>query len=53
MPNEDNKMTEQQIALKRRRRRSIAIGLSLAALVVIFYLITVVKLGPAVLVRPI
>ncbi|WP_196259522.1 hypothetical protein [Pelagibacterium limicola] len=39
--------------LRRRRRRSIAIALALAALVVIFYAITVVKLGPEVLVREI
>ncbi len=39
--------------LRRRRRRSIAIALVLAALVVIFYAITVVKLGPEVLVRDI
>ncbi len=35
--------------LKRRRRRnSIALGLVLAALVVIFYALTIVKMGPAV-----
>lgn len=39
--------------LRRRRRRSIAIALVLAALVVIFYAITVIKLGPEVLVRDI
>ena len=37
---------------RRRRARSIAIALSLAALVVLFYLVTLVKLGPAVLNRP-
>jgi hypothetical protein len=35
-----------------RRSRSIAIALSLAALVVLFYVMTLVK-GPIVLVRPI
>lgn len=30
---------------KRRRSRSIAIGLSLAAMVVLFYVITIVKMG--------
>lgn len=44
------KMTERQI--KTRRSRSIAIGLSLAALVVLFYVITLVKFGPAILNRP-
>jgi hypothetical protein len=34
-----------------RRSRSIAIALSLAALVVLFYVMTLVK-GPIVLVRP-
>ena len=35
-----------------RRSRSIAIALSLLALVVLFYVMTLVK-GPAVLMRPI
>jgi hypothetical protein len=35
-----------------RRSRSIAIAVALAALVVLFYVITLVK-GPGVLVRPI
>jgi hypothetical protein len=35
-----------------RRSRSIAIALSLAALVILFYVVTLVK-GPIVLVRPI
>jgi hypothetical protein len=39
--------------LRRRRRRSIAIALALAALVVIFYAITLVKIGPEVMVRDI
>jgi len=34
--------------LKRRRRRSIALGLVLAGIVLIFYVMTIVKLGPAV-----
>ena len=37
---------------RRRRNRSIAIALTLAALVVLFYVVTIVKLGPRVLVRP-
>jgi hypothetical protein len=37
---------------KRRRSRSIAIALALAALVVLFYVVTLVKLGPGVLDRP-
>lgn len=37
---------------KRRRARSIAIALALAALVVLFYVVTIVKLGPGVMNRP-
>jgi hypothetical protein len=37
---------------RRRRARSIAIALALGALVVLVYLVTVVKLGPGVLNRP-
>ena len=44
------KLTEEQ--KKRRRGRSIAIGLALAALVVLFYVVTIIKLGPGVVDRP-
>lgn len=37
---------------KARRSRSIAIGLALAVLVVIFYVATVAKFGAAILDRP-
>jgi archaellum biogenesis protein FlaJ (TadC family) len=37
---------------KRRRQRSIAIALALVALIVIFYALTLVRLGPNVFVRP-
>lgn len=37
---------------RRRRRRSIAIGLTLAGLVLLFYVLTIVKLGPEVFQRP-
>jgi hypothetical protein len=52
-----NAMTDDRIRLteaqkKARRSRSIAIGLGLAALVVIFYIATLVKFGPAILNRP-
>ena len=43
------KLTEQQ--LRARRARSIAIALALGALVILFYVVTLVK-GPAVLNRP-
>ncbi len=37
--------------MQRRRTRSIAIALSLGALVLLFYAITIVRLGPAVMGR--
>jgi hypothetical protein len=37
--------------LQRRRRRSFAIALALGALVVLFYVVTIAKLGPQVLER--
>ncbi len=43
-------MTELQ--KKTRRRRSIAIALVLVAMVVLFYVATIVKFGPAILDRP-
>lgn len=55
MTNDDDKrgivLTEEQ--LKRQRSRNVAIGLALAALVVLFWLITVFKLGGDVANRPI
>lgn len=43
---------EQQEWERRRRSRSIAIALALAALVVIFYVATIVRLGGNVFNRP-
>lgn len=37
---------------RRRRNRSIALGLVLAALAILFYAVTIVKLGPAIMSRP-
>ncbi|MEH3146789.1 MAG: hypothetical protein PGN34_15895 [Methylobacterium frigidaeris] len=37
---------------RRRRKRSVAIALVLASLVLIFYVLTIAKLGPQVLNRP-
>ncbi len=53
----DDKPTEPMIILtkeqmRRRRNRSIAIALSLGVLVLLVYLVTIVKLGPGVLNRP-
>lgn len=39
-------------ARRRRRARSRAIALALGGLVLLFYLVTIVKMGPAVLQRP-
>jgi predicted nucleic acid-binding Zn ribbon protein len=42
-----------EVALRRRRRnRSIAIAMTLAALVVLFYVVTIVRLGGNVFNRP-
>jgi len=43
-------LTEEQ--KRRRNARSLAIALSLGALVLLFYVVTIVKLGPGVLIRP-
>ena len=43
-------LTEEQ--KRRRRGRSIAIALALGAFVLLIYVVTIVKLGPGVLVRP-
>ena len=37
---------------KRRRQRSVALALALSALVILFYVVTIAKLGPGVLNRP-
>jgi hypothetical protein len=38
--------------LKSRRQRNIAIGLAIGFLVLLFYAVTIVKVGPGVLNRP-
>jgi predicted nucleic acid-binding Zn ribbon protein len=43
-------LTEEQ--KRRRRARSIAIALALGALVLLFYVVTIVKLGPGAVQRP-
>jgi len=43
-------LTEEQ--KRRRRARSVAIALVLGGLVLLFYAVTIVKLGPGVLNRP-
>jgi len=49
---EENKgitLTDEQ--KKKRRSRSLAIALVLAALVILFYVVTIIKLGPGVMDR--
>lgn len=43
-------LTEEQ--RRRRRNRSIALGLVLAGLALLFYIVTIVKIGPAIISRP-
>jgi hypothetical protein len=51
-PDKDNGIVLTEEQKRRRNARSIAIGLTLGALVLLFYIITIVKLGPGVLRRP-
>jgi len=44
------KLTAEQ--RRRQRRRSLAIGLVLGSLVLLVYVVTIAKLGPGVLERP-
>lgn len=52
MTKDDNgvKLTDDQKT--KRRSRSLAIALTLGALVVLFYVVTIVKMGPDILNRP-
>ena len=48
----DELVTMSDAQKKARRSRNIGIGLALAAFVLVFYVATIVKFGPAILVRP-
>jgi ferric-dicitrate binding protein FerR (iron transport regulator) len=50
LPNPPTSSPEEQ--QRRRRRRSVAIALALGALVVLFYVVTIAKLGPQIVQRP-
>jgi hypothetical protein len=50
-PTKDDGIVLTEAQKRARRSRSIAIALSLVALVVLFYVMTLVK-GPVVLIRP-
>ena len=43
-------MTPEEV--KRRRSRSIAIAIALGVLALLFYLVTIAKMGPQILNRP-
>ncbi|AVX05285.1 hypothetical protein [Maritalea myrionectae] len=49
---EDVKLTEEEKIAKRRRKRSIALALVLGFLAILFYAVTIVKIGPAIFQRP-
>ena len=48
----DDQVDQAEEQRRRQRGRSIAIAVALAALVVLFYVVTIVKLGPGVVDRP-
>ena len=47
----DNLPISDEELKRRRRRNSIALGLVLGALVIIFYVLTIVKMGPGIMNR--
>ena len=50
MPPDLRQLTPEE--LRSRRARSVALGLTLGALCIFFFVVTIFKLGPAILVRP-
>ncbi|WP_306119610.1 MULTISPECIES: hypothetical protein [unclassified Roseitalea] len=52
MTDKDDRIELTKAQKSARRKRSIALALALAAFVVIFYLVTVIKFGPEILNRP-
>ncbi|MEP1931772.1 MAG: hypothetical protein ABJQ71_17385 [Roseibium sp.] len=51
MPEQNEGITLTEEQKKKRRGRSIAIAVILASLVVLFYVVTIIKLGPGVINR--
>jgi ferric-dicitrate binding protein FerR (iron transport regulator) len=49
---DENGLRPSEEQRRRQRARSVAIALVLGAMVLLFYLVTIVKLGPGVLDRP-
>lgn len=41
-----------ELAARSRRARNVALGLSIALMVVLFYVVTIAKLGPGILRQP-
>ena len=52
MPTNPVPRNDSEKFVRARRGRNIAVGLALGGLCLLFYAVTVVKFGPAVLVRP-
>jgi hypothetical protein len=50
--NEEDGIRPTEEQRRRQRARSVAIAVALAVLVALFYLVTIVKLGPGILNRP-
>lgn len=44
-------VVDAELLARRRRRNSIALGLVLAVVVLLFYVLTIVKMGPAIFTR--
>ena len=51
-PGEDEGVVLTKEQLRSRRNRNIAIGLAVGFFVLLFYVVTIAKLGPGVLRRP-
>jgi hypothetical protein len=51
-PSQENGIVLTKEQKRRQRARSVAIGLALGALAVLFFAVTIVKLGSGVLTRP-
>jgi hypothetical protein len=52
LPDSRDRQGLTEIDRKRRRSRSIALAVTLAVLVILFYVVTIAKMGPDVLQRP-
>lgn len=50
--NDQERVTPTDAQKKAQRSRAIAIGLALAAFVIVMYIVTIVKMGPGILNRP-